>query len=101
MPMGQEKKFTLTKEQQQIAMLAVLLAVIVGVLVYLYHDKMLPSPVNDGYPVTLRPHMELNIVNPGDMFERPDFKNLRSFGDVPVKVLPGNGNPDPFSVDLE
>jgi len=96
-----KKKKSLTKEQQQIAMLGIVLAIIIGVLAYMYYDKFLPTPVNPGVPVSVQPHLNLKSADPTELFKRPDFRSLRGFGEVPVRVLSGEGNGNPFDLGLE
>lgn len=88
----------LTKEQQQVAALVGVLAIIVLVVLYFYWPELLPKAVNDQPPPPAAP-TRLNVSKSDyqPLFKREDFLRLNVFGDVPVKVLPSEGNSAPFS----
>jgi hypothetical protein len=85
------------KEQQQTVMLAVILIVIVGVLLYAFGSRFLPSPQG----VSSVPPAPTRLLLPapdtvGSLYGRDDFKSLREVPGIPVQPMPTNGSPDPF-----
>jgi hypothetical protein len=91
----------LTKEQQQVAVLAAVLVVIVAVLGWYYRDKFLPHP--SGEAALLAPPARLTIprANGDDLYGRDEFKGLKRFADVPVRALQTEGSPEPFITDTK
>lgn len=115
----------LTKQQQQVALLGVALAIIVGVLLWFYRDNFLPHPT--GQATLLAPFSKLTVPMLGPstcqddktpcavsadcakaegtalctypLYKRDDFKALRRFGDVPVRAMDTEGSREPFSAD--
>ncbi len=85
-----------TKQQQQIIMLAAVLLVILGVLVYSFRDRFLPHPIAGDSLPEASVRMTFPEINLGVLFDRADFSRLRPYGDVPVRAEIGTGNPNPF-----
>lgn len=85
------------KEQQQVVALGVILGIIVVVLLYFYRDKLLPHPSGEegGLPPSA-PRLSLPTSLDDKIYERPEYKTLKQFGDVPVRPLGGSGSPNPF-----
>lgn len=80
--------FRSKKEQQQIVILGVVLVLIVGGLLYVYRESILPKPVvTEDAGLVAPPRMEVPSQVEQDVFTRPDFVDLVEFGDVPVKPL--------------
>lgn len=83
------------KEKQQIIVLGVLLAVILGAVAYYYRGSLLPQPSGGAQTYTPPPRVELPTIKTAtDLFQRTDYKTLRQFGSIPVKaVSTGPNNP--------
>jgi len=89
---------TLSKEQQQVAMLGVIMAIIAGVGLWYFRASILPQPDGlAGMPV-IGAGEYVPSVDQQEVYARKDFKALRRFGDLPVRPR-GAGNPDPFIPD--
>jgi len=89
------------KEQQQIVMLGVVLALIGAVLLYSYGSRLIPQPLAGEAPP---PEGKRIVIPPSAgnaLYERADFKSLRQFGDVPVKPLRSGGSAEPFITELK
>lgn len=83
------------KEQQQLFILGGIVIVFIGVMLYMYRDKFLPVAGGPVYaPVSRAALPSSNRLDA--LLERPDFKELKSFGDVPVRSGK-TGSEDPFA----
>lgn len=86
------------KEQQQVIMLSAVLGLIGAVMLYFYRENLLPRP-KGGEAAAPAARLSLPAEGGKALYERPDFRSLKVFGDVPVRALPGAGSPDPFVND--
>lgn len=84
------------KRKQQVVALVIVLALIVGSLFVFYWRNLLPQPVGGEAPPAAKPRLDIGAANYDQLFKRDDFRRLSAFGDVPVKVLPADGNPNLF-----
>lgn len=74
----------MTKERRQILLLGLILAIIAGVLLYMYGNQLLPQP--DGMPAqTAISKLQLPATFDDPLFARPDFQALKPAQGVPVK----------------
>lgn len=89
------------KQQRQIIMLSVVSVIIVGVLVYFYRDKLLPKPQGQAAVLTPPPRMVIPQPNAEELYKREDYKNLKHFGETPVRPIAGQGSREPFITELE
>jgi hypothetical protein len=92
----------MNKQQSQVAALIAVLVVIVGVIAAFYWRELLPTPNAEGQAAPTAPtRLDLGAADAERLFRRDDFKSLGTFGDVPVKVLPTEGNPFMFGERLK
>lgn len=83
------------KEQRQIAALGGLVLVIIGTVLYMNRAKFMPAPSGPSYAAVRRQPVPASDAIKA-LTDRPDFKELTTFGDVPVR--PGKaGSPDLFT----
>lgn len=87
----------MSKQRTQIVALAIIVVAILGVLLFMFRDRVLPRGVG-GAPIP--PTKMIDIPNAADyqaLFDRPDYKMLRRDGDVPVQPVGDVGNRDLFA----
>jgi hypothetical protein len=90
----------MTKERKQVAMLQAVLGITAFVIAYMYRGVFVPNP--EGGELAL-PAADRVIIGPSagsDLYERKDFKDLRRFGEIPVKPLRAGGSAEPFITEL-
>jgi hypothetical protein len=87
----------LTKEQQQVALLAAVGVIIVGVLAWFYGGALLPKPTGTQTLPPSLSEMSFPQGNEQALYARPDFQALHRFGSVPVRPTGPTGSPDPFA----
>lgn len=84
------------KEKKQMIMLGALVAVIVGVGLYMNREAFIPE--STGPSVVILPVTRYSVPPEGAydrLFKNPAFMALKAFGDIPV--VPGKmGTEDPF-----
>lgn len=86
----------LTKEAQQKLMLYAVVVIAAGVLVFMFRDRLLPRPIGGSMPTAESARVDIPAPADKALFERQDFKDLRVFGDLPVKPVRGGGSKEPF-----
>ena len=76
----------LKKDQIQVIVLSVVLAFIVGMLLFSYRDRLLPKS-DGGIPVQARTELNLPASFNAAIFDRQDFKQLRGVEGVPLQPV--------------
>jgi hypothetical protein len=84
------------KQRNQIIALLVVLTGILGMLGWWYGPKLLPRP-EAGEAIAQHEKLNVPAKIPATLFERPDYAELRTFGDIPVRALPGGQPSNPFA----
>ncbi|KPJ85505.1 hypothetical protein AMJ57_02900 [Parcubacteria bacterium SG8_24] len=80
------------KEKKQIAALGVILVVILGIMGYMYRDRLLPAPsaVAPAPAAVIPGAVEADLVAGIDIYRlliaRSDYKSLKQYGDIPVRA---------------
>jgi len=83
------------KEQMQIMALGAVVIIIIGAVLYMNRGKLMTPPSGPAYTSARRQKLPSSDTLK-TLVNRPDFKELTTFGDVPVR--PGKaGSPDPFT----
>jgi hypothetical protein len=88
----------MNKEKLQVVALSVLLAGIVGVIIFFNFDRLKPHA--SGGSALIQPQiakLQLGTADTKELFGRSDYRTLQEFGAVPVRVM-GLGNEKPFSI---
>ena len=74
------------KEKQQLAGIGLIILIIVGVLIYYFHDRFLPRPEGavEDFSVSARPEAAVRID--AGILQRSDYIGLKYFG--PIDIVP-------------
>ncbi|MEK9151749.1 MAG: hypothetical protein AAB692_00080 [Patescibacteria group bacterium] len=81
--------------RKQLTILAVVAAIFLGVMGFVFKDQILPTAAPGALVAAPR---SLPMAIDGRVFDRGDFKELKAFGDIPVKVIQDQKF-DPFRVE--
>ena len=87
---------TMDKDTRQRIMLYATLVVMVVAAAVLLRDRFIPTPIGGALPSSTVERLQPFSAVEGTIFDRQDFKDLRRFGDVPVKPVHGGGSRQPF-----
>lgn len=83
------------KQQKQALALGGVLVIIVGVLLWQYGRKFLPQPEPPPEKLNVS-RLEIPSKSPSALFERKDYLDLKTFGDVPVRPMQAQSS-NPFA----
>lgn len=85
------------KEKKQLVMLGVMLLVGLGILGYVFREKLLPQATGTAALPPPASHITLpDLTGSAALFERDDFKQLKRFGAVPIRPTETQGRDNPF-----
>lgn len=88
------------KEKKQMIMLSVLILAIIGVVIYFYWDRLIPSKGTGAELPARTTRLKIDMEGAEKLFEREDYKMLTEFGQIPIQPS-SLGNDTPFRVEEE